>query len=122
MISDTLWRQRFKIEENELHDYLDRPNSLWGNGDRVSYSEIEQNLTHISQSLYLIQATHFELMTTSGRPRAKFSYSGHQYNLVITDPYVNDKRSSGIKANPILCVSLGERYYGYCYKLVANIF
>jgi len=54
--------------------------------------------------------------------------NGHQYRLTITDPKFERehlKKSNGIYSvqheNVYMCVSIGEPYEGYCYKLVAAI-
>ncbi len=55
-----------------------------------------------------------------------FSLNGVQYSLAITDPAVervylasnNDAYNVG---KAILCISLGEPYQGYAYKLIASV-
>ena len=60
------------------------------------------------------------------RVRAEFSFADETYNLSVTDPVIERDylgRGNGryeLDAS-YLCVSLGEPYDGYCYKLVATI-
>ena len=60
--------------------------------------------------------------------RAIFSYNNVKYSLVVTDPIIENKYNKrGIgkykltDENIYFCISLGEPYNGYCYKLVASI-
>nr|VFJ74906.1 MAG: hypothetical protein BECKFM1743C_GA0114222_108162 [Candidatus Kentron sp. FM]VFJ75591.1 MAG: hypothetical protein BECKFM1743A_GA0114220_108492 [Candidatus Kentron sp. FM]VFK23369.1 MAG: hypothetical protein BECKFM1743B_GA0114221_109212 [Candidatus Kentron sp. FM] len=48
------WIQRGNIEAHEVGGYLDAPETLWGIGDRIAYSEIENRNIKIAQSLYLV--------------------------------------------------------------------
>ena len=56
-----------------------------------------------------------------------FSLNAEQYLLSITDPIVERKYLAGPNGefkvgHAILCVSLGEPYLGYAYKLIAGVF
>ena len=60
------------------------------------------------------------------RFRGYFSHFGHQYALTITDPIIGDQyltRPKGLYSvgTALLCVSLGEPYKGYAYKLIAGV-
>ena len=126
LISDQIWQQRYRIEENEISNYLDTPESLWGVGSKVNYSKIESRIIDITQSLYLIQVSELQLSKIDGRRRATFNYAGINYDLPVTDPNF-EKQLVEPKNQQILCVSLGEKYdpvgdnnYS-CYKIVATI-
>jgi hypothetical protein len=59
--------------------------------------------------------------------RADFSLNGHKYLLKLTDPALKQKYMAGDLGTfnlgkAFLCVSLGEPYKGYAYKLVAAAF
>ena len=59
--------------------------------------------------------------------RACFSLNGESYRLAVTDPIVERRYLMGENGSydvgeAILCISLGELYDGYAYKLVATIF
>lgn len=126
LISDEIWQQRYRIENNEISNYLDTPDSLWGTGNRVNYAQIESKMIDIGQSLYLIQASDLQLSKVDNRRRAVFSYAGINYDLPVTDPNFEQQLMEPDNQQ-ILCVSLGEKYdpsggsnYS-CYKIVATI-
>jgi hypothetical protein len=80
-------------------------------------------LQSIDQSLYLVQTDNLNLFTNDeGKRRASFNYNGYQYDLAVTDPKFDEILREQCEVNGILCISLGEEYQGYCYKLVATIF
>jgi hypothetical protein len=58
--------------------------------------------------------------------RGHFTYSGNQYAIMITDPiietgYLNRSEDTYPVGVALLCVSLGEPYQGYAYKLIAGV-
>lgn len=123
LIDGNLWRQNYSISEAELVAYLDTPDDLWGHDNRVQHSLITMGLHNIDQSLYLVQVDNLNLYTTGDRKRrASFNYNGSDYDLAATDPKFDDILREQREVNGILCISLGEEYQGYCYKLVATIF
>lgn len=123
LIDNVIWQQKYNIKLEELDAYLEQPDSIWGMDNKVSYSSISSRAILIEQSLYLVQVQNISLYYDEERKRrASFSYNGIAYDLPVTDPefykIVSDKKD--IKG--ILCISLGEEYHGYCYKIVAAIF
>ena len=70
IISGEIWQQRYRIEKNEISNYLDTPDSLWGAGNKVNYAEIESERVDIDQSLYLIQVSNLRFCVRNGRRRA----------------------------------------------------
>ncbi len=59
--------------------------------------------------------------------RGHFTLNGAQYLLSVTDPVVERQYLAGGNGEfnvgtAILCVSLGEPYQGYAYKLIAGVF
>lgn len=126
LISDEIWQQRYRIENNEVSNYLDAPDSLWGTGNRVNYDQIESKMIDIGQSLYLIQANDLQLSIVDNKRRAVFRYADIKYDLPVTDPNF-EKQLTDPDNQQILCVSLGEKYdptgmdnYS-CYKIVATV-
>ena len=127
LVSDQCWRQRYKIEADDLSYFLDTPDDLWGEGKSVSYAQIKSGAIKIRQSLYLIQADNLQLKMINGKRRAIFNYADINYDLPVTDPnFANKLARPGNQQ--ILCVSLAEKYdpcggdnYS-CYKVVASIF
>lgn len=123
LIDGELWRQNYSIRECELANYLDTPADLWGEGNRVQHAQIIMGLYHIPQSLYLVSVDGLNLYKTSeGKRRASFQYNSTDYDLAVTDPKFDDILKGQNELVGILCISLGEEYQGYCYKLVATIF
>lgn len=58
--------------------------------------------------------------------RGHFSLNGHEYKLVITDPVVERRYFEGENGtfkigNAVLCISLGEAFGGFAYKLIAAV-
>jgi Dual OB-containing domain len=58
--------------------------------------------------------------------RGRFSAGGNQYKLAVTDPVIERKYLAGengaYRIGPaILCISLGEPFDGYAYKLIAGV-
>lgn len=123
LIDGNLWRQHYSIGLAELPNHLDGPADLWGEGNRIPHAQITQRLYVVPQSLYLVQVDNLNLYNTEDdRRRASFAYSGTNYNLAVTDPKFDEIIRGQQEVTGILCISLGEEYQGYCYKLVATIF
>lgn len=123
LIDNVIWQQKYNIRLDELDTYLDQPDNIWGVDNKVSYSCISSGTIPIRQSLYLVQVQNLYLYYgEEGRRRASFTYNEIAYDLPVTDPefykIVNENRC----LKGILCISLGEEYRGYCYKIVASIF
>ncbi len=137
------WEQHGHLSGSELPQLLDAvTDTLWINGhssynginDRMSLQEARNNITN---SLVLVQPERLSISVSTEGPepgrakrkvRAFFTLNGHQYRLTITDPKFERehlKKSNGIYSvqheNVYMCVSIGEPYEGYCYKLVAAI-
>jgi hypothetical protein len=58
--------------------------------------------------------------------RSYFNYSGNEYALTITDPVIESQylprpEDTYPVGEALFCVSLGEPYNGYAYKLIAGI-
>jgi hypothetical protein len=117
------WQQNNKICADELVNMLDYPISLWGEGNRVSYAAIEQSQIVLEESLCLIQTENLRFEYSQyGKPRAVFFYRGVKYDLPITDQNISSIVREQRKILGILCISLAQEYYGYCYKVVAAIY
>jgi hypothetical protein len=124
VISNEIWQHKFNIEPEELKNYLDDPESLWGDGDRISYSLIKNNELLIHQSLYLVEVHELNLYVNEfNKRRASFIYKKIRYDLSVTDINFDDILKNNIQnEKDILCVSLGENYEDFCYKIIATIF
>ena len=105
----------------------------WGHGhNRVT----EANAAGLDGSLLLIQPK--RLLVSVGRKggmyedanrrlvKAHFRHGGIDYTFRITDPAIENMMWGGEDRTvemhgSVLCLSLGEVYYGYAYKLVAAV-
>lgn len=123
LIDGTVWVQNYSFNAGQLNTLLDTPGDLWGAGNRVDYDQITAGLFNVPQSLYLVQVENLSLYyTEDDKRRVSFSYGGIDYDLAATDPRFDEIVTKNLPTSGILCVSLGENYQGYCYKLVATIF
>jgi hypothetical protein len=120
-ISEGGWTQAYSIVPNELAIYTDAPDSLWGTENRVDEIDVLSGAISIEQSLYLVQVDALEISFEEDKRRASFSYKGNNYCLPITDPKFDKLVSGEQKHNNFICVSLGECYKGFHYKIIATI-
>ncbi len=134
------WVKQSAIGWEELQRAVEDPaGSLWMNGyssifgvnDRVP----EDSLDGLSRSLYLVRPELLTLVVVSegggpGQPRrrlrARFTLCGQSYCIAVTEPSTESEfLARGIGEYPvrdaILCVSLGEVFHGYGYKLAAAV-
>jgi hypothetical protein len=80
-------------------------------------------MVSIQQSLYLLKVDNLNLYKNNeNKRRASFLYKNLYYDLPVTDPNFDNIQNNDTNLQGILCVSLGENFNGYCYKIVANIF
>ena len=98
---------------------LDWPN-LGGKNDRVRIN------TAVNYSLALIK-TSLTIKVIDGKLRGEFSLDGIEYNLSITDQNIikNFSKKGGKNyqlGQCFMCISLGEEFHYYYYKLIASVF
>ena len=139
LISKEKWVSSFKIERNELAQYIDSPKNIWldtsTNTNRVTSSLVASKEIVIKQSLYLIKIGVLNLQVSTEmvdgvekyKLRGSFMYNDIKYaDLTITDP----KIWSEYKEKPLgvyelkdvyLCLSLGEEFHGFYYKIIAAV-
>lgn len=122
LVLDATWRHNYNIGQNDIIKYCDNPDSLWGDDNRVDYSSIVNGAFPIEQSLYLVKTKNLKLYKQTEKTRASFEYLNRHYDLPVTDSGFYDNIGGESKLQGILCVSLGENYDGYCYKIVAGIY
>lgn len=131
LIDTKIWEQSFSIDRKDLDIYLDKPANLWGTENRIDFDKIEKKEIIIQQSLYLIKIEELKLQKIQDpfdsdkyKRKGKFNYNKIEYELPVTDPnfdnLIGDKNEIILK-DKYLCISLGEKFYGFCYKLVATI-
>ena len=137
LISSGKWKKLGTYPIEGLNDLCDNPEEIWVNeynNDRISEDYIKNN--GIESSLLLIKVESVILIRenfpanwgTKKKVRVRFTYNNERYNLGLTDPVIESeyqKKKVGnyeLNSNNLyLCISLGEPYYGYCYKLVTSI-
>lgn len=108
--------------------------ALWANGSDSSNGKNDRVPEPIAKkldgSLYLIRPHGFSVqVSTEGgerKIRGNFTLNTIPYKCVVTDPIIEKqflKQRDGIytMSNALLCMSLGELYFGYAYKLVAAV-
>lgn len=125
------WKQSFKINESQIKDFLDTPNTLWGLSNKVDFNNIVNKIINIEQSLYLVSVSNLRLYRNQyNKRKADFEYNSNTYiNFSVTDPNFDDllRNSENGEAcfnSAYLCVSLGEKFSedNHCYKIVAWIY
>ncbi len=131
------WTYAGRLGLEALPALCDDPPQLWVNGhstahginDRIPVEIAERDVT---TSLALIQPEWLRLVVSHPNDRQRvegwFGYRGLSYRLVVTDPVIERRCADradgryGIDAKTCyLCVSLGEPYNGFVYKLIAAI-
>jgi len=130
------WHAAGRMDERELERLVDTPNTLWLDGwhsvhgwnDRIPEQIAAQRC---ASSLLLIrpQALRFRLDQGGGNLalRAMFDYRGQHYDLKVTDDRIRarwiERLADGHDGctDALLCISLGQAFLGYCYKLVAGV-
>lgn len=123
LISSRTWVQSYSISKEEIWNYIDKPKSLWGQGDRVDFKDLESKQIIITQSLYLVEVENLELyLSEYKKRRARFKYNEISYDLAVTDPNFEKIKNNIEELKSVLCISLGSNYQGNCFKLVAGIF
>jgi hypothetical protein len=135
------WAKEREASWDELRGALDSiPGSLWNNSSS-SYNglhdRIEESVANgLDNSLRLIEVTDLKMVVAvegaefgagKRRVRGHFTLNGSEYWLSVTVPVTERKYLAGANGEfqvgrAILCVSLGEPYGGYAYKLIAGVF
>ncbi len=128
-----IWLKQGTLTPEKLEKICDSVASLWVNGynsfngmnDRIPVALVKQK---INTSLLLIKVKELTILVTEEsnriKTRAEFYYNNQRYKLVITDPKMEARyrfKDGCRKSNVYLCVSLGEPFQDFCYKLIAAI-
>ncbi len=130
------WIKQGSLSASQLPELCDSVPSLWFNGyhsfkgvnDRMPVEITNQSVHH---SLLLIKPDRLSISVdktfSQVKIRSDFDFNRERYQLVVTDPnieYLYHFKPEGeyeIGSEVYLCISLGEPFEGYCYKLVAAI-
>jgi hypothetical protein len=108
--------------------WIDGQHSYNGENDRIT----EAQALDLGSSLILVETEDLvigvapEGLNPKRKVRGRFSLGGKRYVLVITDPLVEHEYLAKPDADHAvgvarLCISIGEPFQGYCYKLIAGI-
>jgi len=134
LIASKKWEKTRKIDFTDLESFVDNANDIWlkySKQDRIEKSYFYNN--KLGESLLLIKPENFKVEVTEraytkNRISAIFKYKNYNYNLAITDFKILNIFSNypqGIYnidyKDLFLCISLGEEYNNYHYKLVASV-
>ena len=134
---DSYWKKQGRLPWEDIQAWIDTPNTLWNLGQR-SYSGLNNRVATGQEngtSLYLISVERLRLLVGRKTPeypdskravRGEFVYRGTNYRMDVTDPVVESKyllQADGQYdiLRPVLCISLGDPYKGYFYKLIAAV-
>lgn len=121
------WHYRGRLPWRQIDACLDPPQPLWQNGlhSRCGHND-RVRPGSATTSLRLIRVRRFDLAVTGeGKLRGRFRYLDHDYDLAVTDrwlaPLCRKPPSVYPLRDVVLCLSLGEIFQGYCYKLIAAV-
>lgn len=134
---DYYWILNGKLPWEDISSWIDEPSNLWGTGES-SYAGINNRVAighEDGTSLYLIKTSQLQLFVGRKAPeypdskrgvRGEFIFQGITYRMDITDPAIESQylcKADGqyTITDPVLCISLGDPYQGYFYKLIAAV-
>lgn len=133
------WQRNDRIDRKSLEHMVDKPALLWAKGFSTYYGQNnrvpETLLKPEDGSLRLIAVDRIILHAGPKAPefgnmkpivRANFNYQEEDYCFDVTDPDVEAaclRSGAGdyVLESALVCVSLGELFDGYAYKLIASI-
>lgn len=105
--------------------------SFYGANDRLSVpsavAEVDSlKLIHVHDLVVIVHVEGAEFQNGKRKLRGQFSINGNTYRLSITDPlieriYFVGKDGEFVIGEAILCISLGEPYQDFTYKLIAGM-
>jgi hypothetical protein len=135
------WTKAGEASWDELQDALDSSSGLLWDNASSSYNGLHDRIdetatNNLGSSLRLIEATGLKITvavegTAVGSAKRKvrgyFTFNGAQYYLAMTDTIVQRKYLEGSDGEfkigrTVMCISLGEPYRGYVYKMIAGVF
>jgi hypothetical protein len=136
---DYYWAREREATWAELDAAVDPISPLWDNRSSTYnglHDRVDEALANqLTSSLRLIAVEDLSLSVGFEGPpgkakrkvRGRFGLGGVEYCLAVTDPVVERQLFAGndgifTVGDAILCVSLGEPWDGYAYKLIAGIF
>jgi ATP-dependent DNA helicase DinG len=132
------WISKRSLSISELSKYHDNVETLWINGynsfggynDRIP---IDLAFDECTSSLLLIQPEKISINVdlegnSKKKIRAKFLFNSIHYSFIVTDQVIKNEyinKDAGEydlnMENVSLCISIGEPWKDFCYKLVAGV-
>lgn len=129
------WSQQGTLDFQNIDAWLDTPATLWDagySGYAFTNNRVPDTVA-AAASLYLMRVPSLALVVgakSTDYPkrivRGEFNYGRLSYCLAVTDPHIEaaylarpDDRYT-LQA-PVLCVSLGDPFQGFFYKLIAAV-
>lgn len=135
------WTHIRRGDWSDLSKALDEIAPLWSDVSCSSYNGQNDRIEEaqsvaLGSSLRLISVDNLTIIVRiegaefgngKRRVRGVFTFCGTRHQLSVTDPLIEREfleRSDGIYkvGQAVLCVSVGEPYQGYVYKLIAGVF
>lgn len=129
------WSQQGTLDFRNIDAWLDTPATLWDpgySGYAFTNNRVPDAAT-ATASLYLIRVSQLTLVVgakSTDYPkrivRGEFTYGRLLYCLAVTDPqveaaYLAQPDGRYTLHAPVLCVSLGDPFQGFFYKLIAAV-
>jgi len=129
------WSQQGTLDFQNIDAWLDTPTTLWDpgySGYAFTNNRVPDTVV-ATASLYLIRVPLLTLVVgakSTDYPkrivRGEFTHGRWPYSLAVTDPQVEAAylaQSDGRYTlhAPLLCVSLGDAFQGFFYKLIAAV-
>jgi hypothetical protein len=131
------WVRLGSADWKSIQKAIDHVETLWVNGSH-SYNGLNDRVpdgqaANLKGSLLLIKPQNLVLSVAveggqyrKRKVRGQFEHNGERYIVAVTDPVIERRFLLKEDGNynvgeALLCVSLGEAYQGYCYKLIAAV-
>jgi len=125
------WEKAGRVSFEELEHFQDHRLGFLEGEETLKNDRVpELHARGFSESLGLIYVINPKLVVEQKRYRQQlrilFKHEGISFNLAVTDrqaerEYLNRQGTEHLLPRAYICVSLGEPYYGYCYRLAACI-
>ena len=133
------WKRQDRVSWLALLDMVDRPAPLWINGysthlgcnNRIPESQLNSaqgslRLIALDRVFLHVDRKIQQLGDSKQAVKASFDYQGDHYCLDVTDPviesyFLKTGAAEHELGEALACISLGEPWEGYVYKLAASI-
>lgn len=129
------WSCVGRVNWSDVSRIQDKPASLWSNvssSSGYSFNRVSQS-TQVGDSLFLISVDTLDVIVGPKSEynqkrvvKGRFPWRGTCHMLQVTDPdievsYLSRPEGSYEIRRPLLCISLGDPFEGFYYKLIAAV-